>query len=134
MIRPVHQQRQRSTSKPQANKHSPTKRPNITTEHLAKKQQRAKETSKFKIQETSGLSISKPCAQNEGRHLDKDANKQRTPQEQTKQETTRPGETSKFKNKETSVLSPKKHNTNQQHQIKTQTKTEPQITIAHTWS
>ena len=40
-------------------------------------------------------------------HLDKDANRQRPPQEKTKQETTR-GETSKFKNKETSVLSPKK--------------------------
>ena len=87
MISPVHQQRQRSTSKPQANKHSTTKRPN-RTEHLAKKQQRARETSKFKIQETSRLSIRKPCAQNEGRHLDKDANRQRKPQEKTKQETT----------------------------------------------
>ena len=52
MISPVHQQRQRSTSKPQANKHSTPKKPNQTTEHLTKKQQRAKETSKFKIPET----------------------------------------------------------------------------------
>ena len=57
MISPVHQQRQRSTSKPQANKHNTKKKPKKTTEHLAKKQQRARETSKFKIQETSRLSI-----------------------------------------------------------------------------
>ena len=126
MIRPVHQQRQRSTSKPQANKHSTTKRPNKTTEHLAKKQQRARETSKFKIQDTSRLSVRKPYAQNKGQHLDRDANRQRLPQEKTKQETTRPGETSKFKNKETSVLSSKKHDTKPQHPIKTQTDTEPQ--------
>ena len=37
MIRPVHQQRQRSTSKPQANKHSTTKRPNKTTKHMTQK-------------------------------------------------------------------------------------------------
>ena len=126
MIRPVHQQRRRSTSKPQANKHSTTKRkPNKTTEHLAKKQQRARETSKFKIQETSRLSVRKPY-QNKGQHLDKDATRQLTSQEKTKEETTRPEETSKFKNKGTSVLSPKKHNTKPQHLIKTQTDTEPQ--------
>ena len=82
-------------------------------------QQRAKETSKFKIQETSRLSVRKQYAQNKGQHLDKDANRQRPPQ--AKQETTRPGETSKFKNKETSVLSPNKHKTKPQHLIKTQT-------------
>ena len=81
MISPVHQQRQRNKSKQET---STTKKPNKTTEHPAKKQQRAKETDKFKIPKTSGLSISKPCAQNEGRHLDKDATKQRTPQQNRK--------------------------------------------------
>ena len=84
MIRPVRQQRQRSTSKPQANKHSTTKRPNKTTENLPKKQQRARETSKFKIQETSRLSVRKPYEQNKGQHLDKDANRQRPPKEKNK--------------------------------------------------
>ena len=125
MIRPVHKQRQKkhieATSKQtQHHKKNQTKRPNIYT-----KQQRARETSKFKIQDTSQLSVRKPYAQNKGQHLDKDANRQRPPQEK-KTETTRPGETSKFKNKETSVLSPEKHNTKPQHPIETQTDTEPQ--------
>ena len=44
---------------------------------------RAEETSKIKIQETSRLSVRKPYAQNKAQHLD-EANRQRTHQKKNK--------------------------------------------------